>query len=167
MSHRLVLPAAVALAACLTLLLWGAGGNNNLAYFAQVVQRREALEARSTAALKRLQGKHRVAAELIAGRLTLREAAESFRQLGGGPEGVRSAPPAPGSEEEWCLAVLRCTRVLLEVDPVPNAAAVLARLEKEFQEHFGHAPELSRPTRPRRGRARALLDRASSADGIE
>jgi hypothetical protein len=96
MSKRLVWPAAVAgaLAAYLGLLFWGAGGNNDLAYFAQVVQRREALQARSAAILRRLKGKHRVVAELIAGRLTLREAAESFRQLGGGPEGVRSAPPA-------------------------------------------------------------------------
>ena len=85
MNLRPALLAAAALAAafgsCLALGRWGAGGKHDLVALARSVQHGEDLEAHLEAAWCRDEAKRALAAEVVAGRMTLREAAGHFRRL--------------------------------------------------------------------------------------
>jgi hypothetical protein len=84
MSLRSALLAAAALAAIwigLALGRWGAGGNRDLAALATSVQHGEDLEAHRETARRRDEAKRALAAEVIAGRMSLGEAAGHFRRL--------------------------------------------------------------------------------------
>jgi hypothetical protein len=84
MNHRTALLAAAALAAVLatfTLGRWGAPGNRDPVFFAWEVQRGDELGARLEAVRRRNEAKRILAAEVMAGRMTLREAADHFRRL--------------------------------------------------------------------------------------
>lgn len=83
--------------------------------------------------------KQRVTAEVIAGRLTLAEAADQFERLGVGSLGVHDAPPttretASGNVITWVKASL--------AEAPDGDSGVVSRLEAEYRDSFGHA----RPT---------------------
>jgi hypothetical protein len=96
MNFRPALLATTALAAALWIWLalcrWGAGGDGSQLDIAQIVQRGDGLEAPLEAHRRRHEAKRALAAEVVAGRMTLREAAGHFRRLDeaelGHPPGV-------------------------------------------------------------------------------
>jgi hypothetical protein len=84
MNVRPALLAAAALAAtlaALTLCRWGNGGNRDPVSFAWEVQRGDDLGAHHAAGRRRDEAKRVLAAEVVAGRMTVREAADHFRRL--------------------------------------------------------------------------------------
>jgi hypothetical protein len=85
MNLRSALLAAAALATASGIGLapgrWGAGGNRNLAALARSVQHGEDLEAHREVGRRRDEAKRALAAEVIAGRMSLGEAAGHFRRL--------------------------------------------------------------------------------------
>src|SRR5262249_55901891 len=85
MSLRPALLAVASLAAafgiCLALYRWGFGGNRQLWDIAWEVQRGEELAPYLEAARRRHAAKCVLAAEVVAGHMTLREAAGHFRRL--------------------------------------------------------------------------------------
>jgi hypothetical protein len=101
MNVRPALLAAAALAAalgtCLALGRWGAGGNRNFAALARSIQNGEDLEDHFQWRRRRDEAKRTLAAEVIAGKMSLPEAAGHFRRLGetdpGFPPGI-ARPPA-------------------------------------------------------------------------
>jgi hypothetical protein len=102
--------------------------------------------ARRLAAAQRFSaGKRRATAELIAGRITLQEAAEGFRELnarmgaGEGEEGVAPFPVAQGEEVVW-RNVLLWVGNELDHRHDPDGGAVLPRLRAEYRERFGQDP---------------------------
>jgi hypothetical protein len=101
--YRYALVAAAALAAafgsCLALSRWGAGGNRNLAALATSVQHGEDLEARLPVGRRRDEAKHALAAEVIAGRMSLREAAGQFRRLDEADPGFPPDISCPAADE--------------------------------------------------------------------
>jgi hypothetical protein len=111
MNLRPVLLAAAALAAAscaaLALYRWGARGNRDLLDLVGEVQRDEDLEPYLEATRRRNEAKQALAVEVVAGRMTLREAAGRFRRLDAAapvyPPGT-SLPP----RDDWffCEGVL-------------------------------------------------------------
>jgi hypothetical protein len=103
MRLRPALLAAAALAAasgiCLALGGWGAGGNRNLAALATSVQHGEDLEAHREAARRRDEAKCALAAEVIAGRMSLPEAAGHFRRLDEADPGFPPDTSRPTADE--------------------------------------------------------------------
>src|SRR5205085_2816899 len=85
MNLRPALLAVAALAAafwiCFALCRWGAGGSRDLAAIAQVVRHGEELERHREAGLRRVEARRALAGEVVAGRMSLREAAGHFRRL--------------------------------------------------------------------------------------
>jgi hypothetical protein len=84
MNLRPVLLAAAALAAALAALAlgrWGAPGNHDPVFFSWEPQRGDELGARLEAGRRRDEAKRALAAEVVAGRMTVREAADHFRRL--------------------------------------------------------------------------------------
>jgi hypothetical protein len=93
-----------------------------------------------------LQAKTEAVAEVIAGRMTLREATARFRELNtlmddGNDDAI--GPYLVVSEEEplW-RNVLLWVRAELYQRRHPGAAGVLGRLHAEYRERFEHAPDL-------------------------
>jgi hypothetical protein len=81
--------------------------------------------------------KQRLAGEVIAGRLSLREAAARFRGLDGQPpaacgEGLRATFPGASDDECRCRAVLSYVRVETSLRPGADPA-VADRLEAELR----------------------------------
>jgi hypothetical protein len=111
MSLRPALLAAAALAAnigtCLALGRWGAGGSATLSALAGALQQGEELAPHIEAGRRRDDAKGALAAEVVAGSMTLREAAERFRRLdppdAGYPPGI---PRSPRDERFYCGQVL-------------------------------------------------------------
>ena len=103
MRLRPALLAAAALAAaigiCLALGRWGAGGSRDLAALARSVQHGEDLEAHFQWRRRRYDAKHALAAEVIAGRMSLREAASHFRQLDEVDPGFPPSTSRPAADE--------------------------------------------------------------------
>jgi hypothetical protein len=108
-------------------------------------RRREMLRADNEATLARIDGKNRVAAEALAGRLTLLEAAARFRDLSPAdlPEVVRAQRqglyPAASEEERYCREVIGWAGAALEARHQPDGGA-LRRLEAELDEHLRRGP---------------------------
>jgi hypothetical protein len=73
--------ALFSLSACLSLLLCRAAGDANLRALAREARREEALGPRGEASQRVLEAKRQAVDKLLAGRGTLREAAERFREL--------------------------------------------------------------------------------------
>ena len=114
MHLRPALLAAAALAAafgtCLTLGRWGAGGSRDLVALARSVQNGENLEAHLEAAWRRDEAKRALAAEVIAGRIGLREAAGHFRRLDEADPGFPPSTSRPAADERaFYDRVLDCT----------------------------------------------------------
>jgi hypothetical protein len=88
-STRLAAAAlAAAFGTALTLFRWSAQGNRELVDAARAVQRGEELEAHIEAGRRRDEAKRALAAEVVAGRMTVREAAGRFRRLDEAAPGV-------------------------------------------------------------------------------
>jgi hypothetical protein len=66
---------------CLALYRWGAGSNRDLAVLVREVRRSEELPPDLEATWRRVEAQQAVAAEVAAGRLSVREAAGHFRRL--------------------------------------------------------------------------------------
>jgi hypothetical protein len=129
--------------ACLPLGLarWSAGDLMTLALQGQLDG---ALEQRLAACQRLTDGKARAAAELIAGRITLRQAAERFRELNAlvddGNDDVVGPYRVVSREEALWRNVLVWVRAELRQRRDQAAAEVLARLGVEYRERFGHDP---------------------------
>jgi hypothetical protein len=111
------------------------------------LRRSEALDVREDTARRYNDGKRAVTAEVIAGRLSLAEAAERFGQLGDLFEGnamLIGAYRAPAGEQELARNVLTWVAAA-PADSSSRRAALLARLLAEYRERFGadHSPELA------------------------
>jgi hypothetical protein len=111
MRLRPALLAAAALAAaigsCLALGRWGAGGNATLSALAGALQQGEEMAPHIEAGRRRADTKRALAAEVVAGRMTLREAAERFRRLDPPDPGYPTGLPRPPRDERfYCGQVL-------------------------------------------------------------
>jgi hypothetical protein len=102
------------------------------------------IDRRLTVSQRMLQAKTEAVAEVIAGRMTLRETAARFRELNtlmdDGNDGI--GPYLVVSEEEplW-RNVLLWVRAELYQRGDQDAGAVLPRLQAEYRERFGHDPD--------------------------
>jgi hypothetical protein len=157
MSLRTVVLAAAALAACCAWLALPHGKAARdwvLAEFLEEAGRQEVLERRLEASLRLGEGKKEVMVEVTAGRLTLREAAVRFRRLHAqfpaASEGILRVFQVDSGEEQLCRNVLFWVVGELENRPAPGLA-VVARLEAEFRQHFGHPSGVPVPRRIRMG----------------
>src|SRR5262245_23244965 len=106
---------AVAFGICFALSRWGAGGDHDLAALASTLQRHDDLVARLEGARRRDEAKRGLAAEVVAGRMTVPEAAEQFRRLN--DTAADDLPRRPGREQahrrevlDWAWALLRDQR---------------------------------------------------------
>ena len=117
---------------------------------ADEVARREQLRQREEAIHRRNEAKRHVAGEVIAGRRSLAEALELFRELDREWPENRPWPHAPAgvelSQDEWDgRGVLDSVRQVL-ADRPDEAAAVAGRLEQELQQLL--AERKKRPPAP-------------------
>jgi hypothetical protein len=117
MSLRLALLAAVALAAAfwigLTLYRWGTGESPDLLTLARAVQRGEELAPHIEAGQRRDDARRALAAEVVAGKMTLQEAAGHFRSLDEADPGYPPGLPRPLRDERALRAVLSHVWVVL------------------------------------------------------
>jgi hypothetical protein len=129
--------------ASLPLLLWPAASDLNLLDFMWEGPRGEALERRMTSCRLVTEAKQKILEEVIAGRLTLRQAAQRFvplnAQFDDGNDDLVGTYRRFTEEEPLCRSVLAWAEV--EAWHRPELAPVLARLREEFREKFGHPPE--------------------------
>jgi hypothetical protein len=136
------LAVAIAVAsACLALARWAAV---DLAAVLREGRREGVMYRRLAVSHRVIEDKTAVANDLIAGRVTLREAVARFRELnalveGDGQDGVAPFRVARGEEAVW-WNVLVWVRAELMHRPRRDAA-VLDRLKAEYRERFGHDPD--------------------------
>jgi hypothetical protein len=108
-------------------------------------ERTETLRLRRELTMQCYEGKKRVTAEVVAGRIGLLEAAAQFRALHApledGYDPVSGTSDGPVSEKYLCWNVLAWARDRLQHSPEPDGA-LLQRLEKEYREHFQEEPTL-------------------------
>jgi hypothetical protein len=98
---------AITFATCLALCRWGAGGDRDLAGLARAVRSGDELEAIIEAGRHRDEAKRALAAEVVAGRMTLREAAGHFRRLDeANSDFFAHVLPPPRDERFYCERVL-------------------------------------------------------------
>jgi hypothetical protein len=140
--RTLLVALAAALAATslyLTLTRWVAG---DLATLAREVGREEALARQLAATWQVSEGKRRVVAELIAGRVTLRQAAGWFRELDAWLDGdPRAGRPSRVASDEEALCRMVYSWAVTDLRDKPGSSAVLARLAAEYRQQFGHDPQ--------------------------
>src|SRR5262249_18749119 len=126
-------PLAVA-GACLGHLVGRTRWTDDLAFLARECQRGEELESRTEGVRRTAAGMHGGAAEVIAGRMTLREAAGHFRRLHAARKAVlgdaAGASRLPEDERLLARLVISWVQGTLVNDP-RRAAEVVARLEEE------------------------------------
>jgi hypothetical protein len=122
---------------------WAAG---DLATIAREARRERMMERELVVTSCVYAGKRRVAAEMLAGRCMLREAADRFRVLNAtrveGLDGREAVPPYrmfSGEEGLW-----RNVYFFVEEQAAPwrhePAAEILARLKAEYRQKYGHDP---------------------------
>jgi len=145
-------PLALCAVACVTLLAafasasaswWGDSAQWDLTdlvhQLAEETRRGESLASRTGVTRRCIEGKREVTLEVIAGRLTLPEAAGRFRELQEMRDEVDedSRVPGPGhrDEEALCLNVIVWVAAELNNNP-PQARAVVSRLEDELRDHL-------------------------------
>jgi hypothetical protein len=126
----------------LSLARWSAG---DLVELFSLGRLEEALDQRRAACQRLTSSKARTAAELIAGRVTLRQAAERFRELNamvddGNDDAVGAYRVESGEEALW-RNVLVWVQATLRQSGDPAAPEVLRRLWAEYRERFGHDPD--------------------------
>jgi hypothetical protein len=141
MRHRPALLAAAALAAGfgigLALCRWGAGGNPDLVALTQAVEHGEELEPPIEAGRRRDEAKRALAAEVVARRLSLREAADRFRRLDEADPGYPPGTPRPSGDEQG-----RYERVLDFVWEVLAQRQQFAAAARWYAEAFAAQPNL-------------------------
>jgi len=147
MTLRSALLAAAALAtafgSCLALCDWGAGGSSSLSALAGALQQGEEMAPHIEAARRRDEAKRALAAEVVAGRMTVQEAADHFRRLDeANPGFFAHALGPPRDERFFCESVLSVAWVVL-MDQQRYAAAA-----RWFAEVLAAHPHLlaGRPT---------------------
>jgi hypothetical protein len=140
---------ALALSALALALLCGAAalarlclgldlGQGDLAWLCRERERSAALRRRDGVMQERVAAKEAVIGQVLGRRLTLLQAAAAFRRVHERfpPEGP---PDDPSDEEGLCRQVLRWVETGTLTDPGRDPA-VLAELEAEFADRFGHPP---------------------------
>jgi hypothetical protein len=126
---------------------------------AEQLARNEQLKQLHGASFRRLAAKWQIAKEVIAGRCSLAEALEQFRDLDLQWPDIRTGFTKPEdlwmSEDEWDgRAVLEQVRQVL-ADRPDEAAAVAGRLEKELQQLLAERKKrLPAPAEPRTEQSR-------------
>jgi hypothetical protein len=111
MTLRSALLAGVALPAafgvCLALSRWGAGGSHHLVALARSIRHGEDLDAHLEAARRRDEARRALATEVLAGRMSLPEAAGHFRRLDEAdprfPPGLSRPTADEGAHRDWVL----------------------------------------------------------------
>jgi hypothetical protein len=115
------------------------------------MQRQEQLDRRGQVIFWAIGKRSEIVSDLLAGRLTLFEAAAGFRAV----EQVKAKylPPLPlpfpgkSEEEQLCRHVIAC--VERRLGDKPEQATVGARLQKELQEHLERYGSVHLPASPR------------------
>jgi hypothetical protein len=101
-------------------------------------RRREELVKRDGVLFRRIAAKEEVIRELIAGRLSLWQAARWFKQLNENPRDLTADYleffPGATDDEKQCRQVLDWTRLAVQRLAASRASALLARLEAELEE---------------------------------
>jgi hypothetical protein len=152
---------AIALGATLALCRWGAGGNQSLFTLARAVQHGEELDPYLEAALRRDAARRALAGEVVAGRLTLREAAEQFRRLDEANPGYPAGAPRPSGDER-----LLAERVLDFVWVVVTSHQQYAAAARFYSVTFTAHPDLLTDSPyPHRYRAACAAARAGCGVG--
>jgi hypothetical protein len=133
--------AVVLSAGLLSLLGLRFGKQSDLSKLLFESRRSEALRYRSEMVLHNIGVKDAIVADLVAGRLTLREAAARFQEAS---ELVENNDPdllpdyqMPTTEEGVCRQVLLWVRTEVSSLPEEQAKRILTRLEKEYESRFG------------------------------
>jgi hypothetical protein len=141
---RLVLCAATGVALVLIFAVfapWWMGSERSLASVGGLlyreIQRGEALSSRDEVVRRCRAAKRRITAEVLAGRMTLPEAAQAFREwnetIKDGNEPWAGVYRAPEDEEAVCRNVIVWARQVANRDP-GRQAAVVRHLEEELRE---------------------------------
>jgi hypothetical protein len=130
--------------------LWGCSAAKTSLTLNAVLERTEQVDRIEEAAFRRRKIKLQVAEEVIAGRLSVAEALEAFRRLEGQQLPIVTKQlmlkQENVSEDEWLgQGVLYYVKQVL-ADRPDEAAAVMARLNKELQELL--ADRKKRPAAP-------------------
>jgi len=111
-------------------------------------EKTEVLKERLRVVTDRIHAKNRVSEELLAGRLTLRQAAARFRDLKREPpdywQTYRLVEPACLGAEEQCRQVIDWTATLVGPQ-TPKAVALRARLEEELEGHRRREGKITLP----------------------
>jgi hypothetical protein len=133
---------------------WLGNGSNGIQLGRWIVfesRRSEALQHRSEAVARGAEVKKAIIADLLAGRLTLREAAAQFDEANqlveNEPGSMVASYRTPTSEEGLCRQVLAWVRNEVANLPPEKAERFLSPLEKEFKALFGY-PEAVLTTSP-------------------
>jgi hypothetical protein len=140
----LVALAAVVAAAFAHLALAGRV-DGDLLTFVRVTDHAEVLNGRLANYQQFSGGKRQATVDLIAGRITLPQAVERFRELhalvedGNGRDGIYPFRLASDEEALW-HSVLVWVEAQLRPRTDSGASEVLARLRAEYRERFGHDP---------------------------
>ena len=143
MSHLLLLVATAAVGAGVSHILASgtrADGRNLARWLLFEIRRSEALEQRAAEISRALAIKKRIIGDLIAKRLTLREAAEEFRRadelIENNSGGLVATYRTARTENELYRQVLAWARTELSNDP-QHSEEVMQRLEKERRNTVG------------------------------
>jgi hypothetical protein len=112
--------------------------------FTQLYHRSEDLEARFAAVTRKFEARCQLARELVAGQRTLLETAVCFRELDRAHadfvwSAFRKTYRGQTDDERHCLHVIATVENVLWPRP-REAAAVIARLKAELQEHLKDGP---------------------------
>jgi hypothetical protein len=103
-------------------------------------QRQQVLDRRYETAVQRTHAKQVIIDELLAGRLTLLEAARRFKNLNESPitcqDDYRSRFPGRCDGEKVCRQVLAWVDTALQQYPPDQARAVAQRFEDDLQKHL-------------------------------
>jgi hypothetical protein len=145
-GHVLIAAAGLLVLVALASPLW-ADKPEGIRSLAEQLWRAEELMRRRDAAHRTSAAKESVAAELIAGRLTLRQAAEEFRQLHARLSDEDSGPilrtyRGTSDEESLYLNVLAWAGYPFRYDPGRDRSLdpALDRLRQEYRDLFGSEP---------------------------
>jgi hypothetical protein len=130
-------------------------------------QRGEELEQRTRAVIGRLERKEKIVKALLAGRLTLLQAAARFRALNEGPpafgwDQFRDAMPGGSDDERHCHEVIEFAYHVVSHDDPHRAAELREGLRAELRQHLGRGP-LRLPEREKDRPRQALTPLGPSA----
>jgi len=147
--------AVVLSAGLLSLLGLRFGKESDLSQLLFESRRSEALRYRSEMVIRNIEVKHAIIDEIVAGRLTLREAAARFQEANQLVENNNSDLwpdfPKPATEQGVYLQVLAWMRSEVPSLPAEQAKRILDPLEKEYESKFGplesatDSPRFDRP----------------------